>query len=639
MKVRVLALTLLIALGKSPARADSVPKGGITPVRAELMTSLYAHKLHEGATVFARVLVDWRSADCTLDTGSILEAHVISVVPSSKAAKGSQLDLAFTRAQCGERKLRDFPLLLAAVVVVPEQGDQGIFSDPLPFSPLGGGFSAGDAFRQAASVSWEITAETAQATPLGRMKMGDVSGIKGLKLSVGTGPDNSSILSSTDRDVAVENHTLLLLIPAQGGIPRQPDNARTAKPASGAAPAAAAVASAQPLVEDIDGCVPPQCDVELPSANASSLGSAAATISISQLGYVPRPQRPMKSFDFDETLAYLNPRELLVAFNPHILAPRHALGRSGWTVRLIRAALVDTATRRVIHTTDWEIADDRQYLWPLDEGRVLVHVGSELRVYGEGLKILNRIPLDGPLSFVRTTPDGSFLAVGILRERHSPELHAELVESLEGAEPEEDVDIRVLNRNLEPIAKSSSRSTLVAPTLLNEGQARLLAQPNMRYRIAVLPWDSPSRTVARFTSSCRPELSSIAVDLLFLVSCDQNTEEYEYSIFGMDGRAAMKSFATANQFGFAAESSANRKEFVVKSVATIQPVSDGAQFSANDLSSEELRVYRISDRKRLLDVRVGSPSSSRDGYALSPDGSQLAVLTLENLALYPVAEK
>ena len=78
---------------------------------------------------------------------------------------------------------------------------------------------------------------------------------------------------------------------------------------------------------------------------------------------------------------------------------------------------------------------------------------------------------------------------------------------------------------------------------------------------------------------------------------------------------------------------------MVKSVATIQPVSDGAQFSANDLSSEELRVYRISDRKRLLDVRVGSPSSSRDGYALSPDGSQLAVLTLENLALYPVAEK
>ena len=91
-------------------------------------------------------------------------------------------------------------------------------------------------------------------------------------------------------------------------------------------------------------------------------------------------------------LAYLGPRELLVAFNPHLLAPRHALGQSGSTVRVIRAALVDTETLRVIRTMDWELPDNREYIWPLTEGRVLVHVGSELRVYGEGLNISNRIP-------------------------------------------------------------------------------------------------------------------------------------------------------------------------------------------------------------------------------------------------------
>src|ERR1035438_9880190 len=111
-----------------------------------------------------------------------------------------------------------------------------------------------------------------------------------------------------------------------------------------------------------------------------------------------------------KALVYLSPKELLVTFNPHILSPRHDLGPAGPTMRVIRAALVDTGSRRVTHTVDWELPDNRQYLWPLAEGRVLVHVGSELRVYGAGLKIQNRISLEWPLAFFPLTSDGSLLA-------------------------------------------------------------------------------------------------------------------------------------------------------------------------------------------------------------------------------------
>ena len=143
-------------------------------------------------------------------------------------------------------------------------------------------------------------------------------------------------------------------------------------------------------------------------------------------------------------------------------------------MRVIRAVLVDTESRRVTQTVDWELPDNRQFLWPLAEGRVLVHVGSELRVYSAGLKILNRVRLDGPLAYVRITPDGNFMPIGVIHERHSPELHAQLQQNLQ-AEPEEDVNVHVLNRNFELIATSKSRSGLIAPTLLNEGQTELLA--------------------------------------------------------------------------------------------------------------------------------------------------------------------
>ncbi len=641
--MRILVLTFLM-LGCTAVRAATGGPPTVTAVQAELTEDLHARLLKVGASVFARVTVDWQGTNCVLRRGAILEAHVSSVIPYSKAAKTSELDLAFTGAQCGQMKMDAFDLLLAAMAAPPQSSDLGILSEGLPVQTSGkyGLVNIDQNYIHTLQVQTEI--RLFPVTP--RMRMGTVEGIPGVKLSVGTGPDNSSVLTSTKRDVSLEKHSMLLLIPAQGNIPLA-----LAKPAQPPSPSMSEVSGSistpapdptpavqpQPPDDDIEVCEPPQCNLALPSGDAIDEGKTAASISIRELGYSSRPQRMMKSFGNDEALAYLGPTELLVAFNPHILAPRHALGRSGSTVRVIRAAIVETQTHRVTHTVDWELPDNRQYLWPLTQSRVLVHVGSELRVYGEGLKIQNRIPLDGPLAFVRVTPDGSFLTVGVIHERHSPELHAKLTQGDE--DPEEDVNIIVLNSNFETIAKSTTRSGLMVPTLLNEGQARLLALPNMRYRVSMLTWDNQTRTVARFNSSCTPEMSSIAPDLIFLVSCDKQTEGRYYRVLRSDGKLALKGGGMPNDVGHAAGGSANHEAFVVKVVQSRSPIYPGVSFNAMDFLSEKLGVYRATDGKRLLGVRVASPSTSRDGYALAPDGSQLAVLTRDQIAIYSVPRK
>ncbi len=108
---------------------------------------------------------------------------------------------------------------------------------------------------------------------------------------MGTGPENSSILTSKDHDVALEKHSLLLLVPAQWSVARasgEPGSA--AQPESGEPtariPAAARTAALppKPPLNDIDLCAPPQCNVALPSGNAIDVGHAAATISIRELG-------------------------------------------------------------------------------------------------------------------------------------------------------------------------------------------------------------------------------------------------------------------------------------------------------------------------------------------------------------------
>ena len=643
--MRILGLAAALALCCATVSAEKIAKPGADPIQAELMADLHARLLKVGQTVFARVTVEWRSPTCHLSNGAVLEAHVVSVVPSIKPVKASEVGLAFTRAQCGDLKMGPFNLLLSAVAAPPDDPDLGILSESLPVRAMSGikGSLVLNSMRISNDPTLNLISTIYLFPMVPRMEMGDVYRIKGLKLSVGTGPENSSILTSKDHDVALEKHSMFLLVPAQWSIARASAEPGGAQPESTEpvaripAAAGAEVMPVHPPLNDIDLCAPPQCNVALPSGNANDVGHAANSISIRDLGYSPRPQRDAFYFVHDEALAYLGPRELLVAFNPHELVSRDAQ-RMGSTVRVIRAAVLDTQTHRVTHTVDWALPDHRQYLWPLANGRVLVHVGAELRVYGEGLQIQNRVPLDGPLAFVRVTPDGSFIALGVLHERHTPELHAQLRENLNG-DPEEDVNILVLNSNFETIAQSTTRSNLLAPTLLNEGQVTLSAQSNMRYRISMVTWDNHISVVARFTSSCTPELSSIAPDFIFLVSCDKSTQGREYRVLRRDGKLALKGDSTENDCGHAAEGSANQEAFVVKIVQSSVPVPPGAPLNAAHFSSEELRVYRAADGKRLLAVRAGSPSLSRDGYALAPDASQLAVLTRDELAFYPVPGK
>jgi len=650
MLAAVLALLGASALAESTAVAPTK----VTPVQAELIADISARLLKVGSNVFARVTADWFGSDCSLRNGAILEGRVVSVVPHTKTTKVSELDIAFNRAQCGQPKLGDYGLTIAAIAA-PQDADYGIMSDDLPImtsGPANYGAILGVKQSQMGAMMMQLDSGIDAVPKVPRMKMGEVSGIRGLKLGVGTGPDSSTILTITGHDVSLERRTTLLLVPARGTYPHaasaapEPGSPAALRPSTGTAPVSvrasgpdsASLPAEAPVEDDIETCAPPECNVALPSANSIDLGKTQATISVSQLGYAPRPQRILDRFENDDALAYLGHQELLVAFNPHLLTPRHMLGKSGWTVRVIRAALVNTATQRVTRTVDWELPDDGQYLWRLANGRVLVHVGSELRVYGEGLKIEKRIPLDGPLSFVRVTPDGSFMAIGVIHERYSPELHAALRESL-GSEPEEDVGIEVLNRDFETIGKSSARSRLMPPTLLDEGQARLLALPNMRYSIALSTWDNHTSTIARFSSGCTPELTSIAPDLLFLVSCSRETQGREYRVLRPNGSLALKGDSTLNECGHAAQGSTNRRDFVVKTVRSSLPVPPGALFKADDFATEELGVYSAADDKRLLTVHVGAPTSSRDGYALAPDGSELAVLTRDQIAIYSVPQR
>ncbi len=478
------------------------------------------------------------------------------------------------------------------------------------------------------------------------VRAGDVLGLRGIKLDVGKGPKRSSVVSSVRADVILPAFTQMLLMPASEAFVAAPaladsaplPHADLAVTPDGAGPSASLkpppqpvpVAAPAPAPEDtLSTCAPPGCKVDQPIAAADLEGRTRASIALDPGGYIPRTRRTLKDFDDDQTLSWLGGDQLLFTFNARGLVRRGPDRASG---RRVRAVLMHAPNRAVIRVVDWEIRDKQRYVWQLDPTHILVHVGNELRVYGAGLEVERTLALAGPLAFLRPSPNGELIALATIRERHSPELHGRLRDEL-AKEPEEDIDISVVDKDFNIIATTRTVTGLMPPTLLNEGQVRILAHSATGYRLALDTWQDKSATLARFESLCTPRVSSIAPDLLFLTSCSSRAGGMDYRVLRPDGKLMLRGSAAPLQFGI--EVAGNGHRFALKSVKAARDVV-GLEFAGSDLESEEVRVYSAEDGKRLTSVSVNEPVTSRTSYALSPDGSQLAVLSGSEIEIFDV---
>lgn len=628
--------------------AQSPPDAAHVPIKAELIKGLDVRRIQKGSPVYVRVTADWSGQGCTLRSGSIIEAKVETAQARVKPNNDSQLALSFAKAQCSGDEMSPIDLVLAAVSWSPEDTETTRGQYPIVKHTIG----PGGAIAVGQSDPKSATNYQGQAlngiefrasdlfVPRPALHAGDVYGIRGVKLQMGVGPGGSSLLFSKSRDVILEQYTQLLLLPTSVAFVRTPKSSATqlsiaAGSASKLASSTVPMPATPPPPKEFEPCTPPSCNMDLPVAGNESSNHPSKSIAIRSLGYAPRLNRDISQLDNEEALMWVGEQQILVAFNPHTLVHRNGVATIDAPVRKIHAVLLDVSTSRVLSTVDWELSDSGRFLWQLSGNQILVHAGNELRVYDSKLTMTSRFPLAGPLGFVRISPNGELMAIGIIKERHSLDLHQKLSEAL-NQNPEEDVELLVLDKEFKVIAKARTTSDLMPPTLLNEGQVTLLAQPNKRYRLAMLTWGNQTVTLARFSSACTPELSSFAPNLVFIRSCDKTNGFPEFRVLRTDGRVVWRESPNPEELGHEAKGNESSRTFAIKILHASSAVSPGSVFHGTDLVDEEVRVYRASDGKRLSSYHAEAPAPSHGGYSLSPDGSQLAVLSGGQIFIYSV---
>src|SRR5215472_16063525 len=287
------------------------------PVQAEFLKPVEVQKLAAGATVFAKVTAEWKGPGCVLFPGAVLEATVESLEPRKNGGR-STLALSFARAQCSSGELQTFPLVVVAAAAPPN--DWQAVPDVENNSPRLRAHPGGEPKAPIGQDTFLIPKQHLEFTGAAHhfplkpdLRPGDVVGIKGLKLEVGTGPNRSSVFSSAHTDLSLKAFTQILLNPPSvafvpaavpPSIPRETKLAGHTK--------------LPPVpVDTLEVCKAPACVVDRPVTSTDLDGQAPGSIAVGPLGYGQRSRRLLAGFDQDEALAWLGPDEVLFAFNSH----------------------------------------------------------------------------------------------------------------------------------------------------------------------------------------------------------------------------------------------------------------------------------------------------------------------------------
>jgi len=461
---------------------------------------------------------------------------------------------------------------------------------------------------------------------------GEVWGISHLNLSVATGVNGSSVLSTTSRSLRLNFATNLVFFP-------RPEPITVMAVVGDVRPGAVDTPAVQPkaVVDETELCSPPSCSVALAETGPSDADPhAAASFSIAGMGYSPRLTRELTELDYDAAIAYLGSGELLFTFNPHKLVPRYPQEYDD-VARVIRAVVIDLDGKTVTHTVDWRVPDGGQYLWPVGLDHVVVHIGNELRMYGPGLSLEQKMTLDGPLNFLRISPDGKVLAVGVVRERHSRQIHRQLQDSSSDA-PEEDVAIHVVDASFKPVGELLRTSASAPPVLTDAGEARTLPDGRQRWLIQEETWDRHTRKIALVASSCAVTAVALRGDLLFLRGCDVHVRSRWYRAIRMDGHTVLKGVVSGKNIETAVLANESTPTFVLAMAKSADAVLTGAPFHGSDLASETIGVYEANNGKRIFATNVTSPAPTKQTFALSPQGDRLAVLRGNEISFYGIVE-
>jgi hypothetical protein len=623
----------------------------ITSITAKPLGRIDSRRLTEGMPFFVRTISAWNQGHCSIPLGTTLEGQITKVVRRGRGVKREEIGLRFQHIPCSGNE-RDQILPILSAIHGSEKKTEGSSLDPATLSGLfavgvrpvmspGGGAPG----RSNGMPVPGYGGYSAQTSNRDMIRTGEVRDYPGVKIALPAYLSNPTVVSSSGAIFFDLDARFILVV-------RLVENAPAVDTAHTAPPSLQPGAESGGSIENPARSLPAPTPRAMPALVENCVSSGCATgadtryviaekgqteVPLRSLAYRPRIRRTVRGgLEDDSAVAFLGDDQVLATFITHPLIPRNAdEATRATTPRHIRGVLISAVNGHTLRVVDWDVPDAGAYLWALKQGRVLVHIGNTLTIYGRDLHEEARLVLAGPLLFVSISPSRNIILIAVKHERYDAATFRRLAGFVGSAETvEEDCDLIALNAQLEQTSSRPLTQIPARPRLLDSGMVSMVHEEGSRWRIEETDWNNHDKRIAELASACDPLLETLPGNLLFTSGCNDDSSAKWFRVLRADGRTLLRGTASNATIPEYVTAPASGEVFAVGVEHSIPDVNWVAGISISDLRSMVVAVYRASDGRQIYATKTPSHAIDRRVFALAPSGDRLAILTDDSLRLY-----
>jgi hypothetical protein len=367
----------------------------------------------------------------------------------------------------------------------------------------------------------------------------------------------------------------------------------------------------------------------------------AITLPLDLMGYRPiTSPMSLRAGYSNATVNFIDPKHLLLTYTAKKLIPRSAEQREGDDDHFVKAEVISLPDGKVLRETEWRVHDRASYLWPLANGRFLLRIRGDLYSL-DPMGSFNKEHL-GQRMLLESDDDLQALEFSPARDL----MLVETTPPLKIGDDPADAKDRMVSATFYRLAVDDTG----AVRLGNRGRAISKDPFSLAFTsMGVLQTVREDRThwgfdfhtfagknieLAGFTSTCRPRSIFVSDAEFYAYGCRGGEDRKLMGGFNLLGEAKWVFTTDDVPLWLSVDTAPANGRFAVRNTLTTVGMQGGDRPDADEIRSQEIRVYGSREGEELLRV-ITSPSQRPGGnFSLSPDGLQLAVLHGTQLEIY-----
>lgn len=379
-----------------------------------------------------------------------------------------------------------------------------------------------------------------------------------------------------------------------------------------------------------------------PRTSEPSAPKPEVAIRVAPLGYrAPGPIFLLSQMSLG-TLDFIDSRHLLFTFHEMRLLRRVNHDSSG-EEQMIHALVLDLPDGHVSASADWLLNDRDRYLWPLNNGRFLLREGETYYTTDASLKLHVLVGSPTPVRSTEVSADGHLLVV----EDDSPEERAAAVRPTLAAEPanldtespEKQVQVALLDIDTKAIETAFRVDIPIVLPVTSTGFVIVHQVKDDDYQLSFVPFQGKRVALGSVASTCTPHENFLSSKALLIESCGPNADNTYLDAWTVEGKSLWRGLRDGHAVWPTFATAENGSRFAVGLLQASHLVTLVDSLDDEDVKQQLVQVFDTQTGTLLLSTNASPILSAGQNFALSADGSHLAVLRNGAIEIYEVPAK